>query len=686
MGGTTDPEQPEDDEFDDEDFPTPPVPPDGGWGWVVVFASMMCNFIVDGVCFTYGIFINEYTEYFDSTKGKTALIGALIPGMYLGIGPVSSALANKFGFRAVTITGSIISSAAFFLSQFSPNVDVLLVTYGILGGFGFGLMYLPSIVIVNFYFDKRRALATGIAVAGSGLGTIAFAPLGRMLLDMYDWKGCHMIISGVILHCCIFGALFRPLEQNKPRRRPAGSVHDDVPISGLMQLINEEKKRQRTISTGSLDGTLLTTDNKLIKDKRLIKKILMLQKLEEEEQVKRSATSLTVPGEVGNGSASQDENFRAASGSFRVTSGSFSDSGPASARNKMLERLRSESVPHNRRRRTISSNSEVIPVWQKRAGFTGSSRSLHSLKKEVSRPMYRKDIFYSGSVHSVAQYQSDSDVASYVASMMSIPELPEEDDNSWSARCVPLVSVLREMFDFSLFNSITFVLLCTCSILAMTGFFTPFVYITDNAIRLGYTPSEGAFLIAIMGIFNTLGRVVAGWVSDQPWADCLAVHNVALVVAGLATCLLPLLTSYWLLCVYSAVFGSGIACFISLRSIVLVELLGIENLTNSFGLLLLFQGIASLLGTPISGMIFDYTQSYTASFVTSGILVAISGIIVLPIRRVAAWERKREERTLHRDMAAAAAFAAAANKADVDVISEKDEEVEENPAEDTSIL
>lgn len=35
-------------------------------------------------------------------------------------------------------------------------------------GVGFGLMYLPSIVIVNFYFLRRRALATGIAVCGSG--------------------------------------------------------------------------------------------------------------------------------------------------------------------------------------------------------------------------------------------------------------------------------------------------------------------------------------------------------------------------------------------------------------------------------------------------------------------------------------------------------------------------------------
>ena len=28
-----------------------PGPPDGGWGWVVCFASFMCNFIIDGIVY-----------------------------------------------------------------------------------------------------------------------------------------------------------------------------------------------------------------------------------------------------------------------------------------------------------------------------------------------------------------------------------------------------------------------------------------------------------------------------------------------------------------------------------------------------------------------------------------------------------------------------------------------------------
>ena len=31
-----------------------PAPPDGGWGWVIVFASFMCNLIIDGIAYREG--------------------------------------------------------------------------------------------------------------------------------------------------------------------------------------------------------------------------------------------------------------------------------------------------------------------------------------------------------------------------------------------------------------------------------------------------------------------------------------------------------------------------------------------------------------------------------------------------------------------------------------------------------
>jgi len=62
-------------------------------------------------------------------------------------------------------------------------------------GFGFGMMYLPAVVGVGYYFEKKRGIATGIAVCGTGFGLFTFAPVGKVLLQMFDWRSAHFILG-----------------------------------------------------------------------------------------------------------------------------------------------------------------------------------------------------------------------------------------------------------------------------------------------------------------------------------------------------------------------------------------------------------------------------------------------------------------------------------------------------------
>lgn len=53
--------------------------------------------------------------------------------------------------------------------------------------------------------------------------------------------------------------------------------------------------------------------------------------------------------------------------------------------------------------------------------------------------------------------------------------------------------------------------------------------------------------------------------------------------------------------IYASTFGFTVGAYVGLTSVILVDLLGLSRLTNAFGLLLLFQGVASFLGPPIAG-------------------------------------------------------------------------------------
>ena len=74
-------------------------------------------------------------------------------------------------------------------------------------------------------------------------------------------------------------------------------------------------------------------------------------------------------------------------------------------------------------------------------------------------------------------------------------------------------------------------------------------------MELGVGWGSATFLLSYIGIANTLGRIVIGWISDRPWIDCLVIHNFALIVGGIATAFAPYLPTYLLLVVYCFVFG-----------------------------------------------------------------------------------------------------------------------------------
>jgi len=96
---------------------------------------------------------------------------------------------------------------------------------------------------------------------------------------------------------------------------------------------------------------------------------------------------------------------------------------------------------------------------------------------------------------------------------------------------------------------------CSSIVSVKIGLYTPFVYVTEKAVSLGVEKSKASLLLSILGICNTLSRLVAGWLADRPWADVLVIHNVSAILAGIATCMVPLLNSFELLATYAAVFG-----------------------------------------------------------------------------------------------------------------------------------
>lgn len=92
-------------------------------------------------------------------------------------------------------------------------------------GCGLSLNLNASVTIISKYFLVRRPLANGLAMAGSPVFLCCLAPLNQYLHDAFGWRGSLLIFGGLILNCCVAGALMRPVQPCNPS---AHTLQNDV--------------------------------------------------------------------------------------------------------------------------------------------------------------------------------------------------------------------------------------------------------------------------------------------------------------------------------------------------------------------------------------------------------------------------------------------------------------------------
>uniref|UniRef100_A0A8C7D520 Monocarboxylate transporter 12 n=1 Tax=Oncorhynchus kisutch TaxID=8019 RepID=A0A8C7D520_ONCKI len=186
-------------------------PPDGGWGWMIVAGCFLVTVCTRAVTRCISIFFVEFQMHFGADYSGTAWIHSLVDCTTMLCAPLGSFIGNRLSCRIAVILGGFLSSIGLVLSSFATSLEYLYLTLGVLTGIGFALCYTPAIAMVGSYFCERKALAYGIAMSGSGIGTFILAPAVQILIEHYSWRGALLILGGVVANLCVCGALLRPI-------------------------------------------------------------------------------------------------------------------------------------------------------------------------------------------------------------------------------------------------------------------------------------------------------------------------------------------------------------------------------------------------------------------------------------------------------------------------------------------
>lgn len=193
-------------------------------GWRVVSAAFVGTFFVFGIVYAFTAFFPSLEAAFAAPRADVALISGLSVALLFTTGVVSGPLADRIGPRRVAGLGMAMMAAGLALTSRAGALWQVYLAYGLGVGVGAGMIYVPAISAVQRWFLRRRGLASGIAVAGIGIGTLVVPPLAALLIAAWGWRATYAVLAGAVATLGLSAML---LLDHSPERR--GQHPDGVP-------------------------------------------------------------------------------------------------------------------------------------------------------------------------------------------------------------------------------------------------------------------------------------------------------------------------------------------------------------------------------------------------------------------------------------------------------------------------
>lgn len=213
-------------------------PTRGRWG--IAAAAVLLQLAL-GAVYAWSVFskaLQAKGNVFLLSKPEAALpfsvaIGMLFLGTFIG-----GRIQDARGPRVVAMGGGIIYSVGVLVAGLASSQGqfwLLILGYGVIGGFGIGCGYIVPIAMLQKWFPDHRGLITGIAVGGFGFGAVLTSPIAQALVVHYSrvptraflWLGLAYLVMVLV-----GTSFFRnpPAGYTVPGWRPP--VHSAVVTSG----------------------------------------------------------------------------------------------------------------------------------------------------------------------------------------------------------------------------------------------------------------------------------------------------------------------------------------------------------------------------------------------------------------------------------------------------------------------
>ena len=170
------------------------------YAWVVVWACFGSLAVIFGVAYSFAAFFESFAREFDAQRADVSLVFGLCGLIYFVLGVGGGMLADRFGPRVTCVSGMVLIATGLLGTSLSGSMGAVVLSYGVCIGLGIALVYTPAIGCVQPWFTRRRGLASGIASAGIGAGTLVVPLVASALIATLPWRDAMRLVAlGVLV-------------------------------------------------------------------------------------------------------------------------------------------------------------------------------------------------------------------------------------------------------------------------------------------------------------------------------------------------------------------------------------------------------------------------------------------------------------------------------------------------------
>lgn len=186
---------------------------------MMVFGTFIMFFT--GVTHIWSIFQPYVMEQAGWTQGQASFCFYLAFAMFVFGNIVGGRIQDKKSPKLAVFIGGALFTAGISLSAFLivPSPIPIYLTYGVMQGFGQGMIYTTIISTAQKWFPGRTGFASGIVVTANGLCGFFLSPICRIFLEKTGPSATFLAIGSVIGVAWILSSVFFCVPDEKWRKQ-----------------------------------------------------------------------------------------------------------------------------------------------------------------------------------------------------------------------------------------------------------------------------------------------------------------------------------------------------------------------------------------------------------------------------------------------------------------------------------